>query len=143
MGYSKIVNILIEAKARIDQQTTSASMTALMYASMHGHLEVVRLLVESGASLEIQNNDKLTAAVLAYRHNHLSVLRLLLDAKAKALGNEAGGLALGVWLQTIPGTSDASMVAYPPNIEEIRAAKQAADDAEQEEADVQEPSGTA
>ena len=41
-----------------------------MMASQHGHLEVVRLLLESGADKDLANNDGRTARIIASQNGH-------------------------------------------------------------------------
>ncbi len=54
--------------------------TALMFASRHGHDELVSYLISKGASIyAIANRDK-TALMLASRHGHATVVSLLLKA---------------------------------------------------------------
>ena len=57
------MTLLIEAGADLNRITADHHMTALMYASMHGHLEVVKVLVGAGAKVEMQNFDKHTAEI--------------------------------------------------------------------------------
>jgi ankyrin repeat protein len=70
------------------------SKTALLYATRGGHLEIARLLVDSGASLELADGDGVTPLVNAIVNasiirvngtgtsDHLKIAQLLLDAGA-------------------------------------------------------------
>ena len=57
--------------------------TPLIYAAFYGHVEVVRLLLESGANPEKANADQRTALHFAAWNEMLEVCRLLLDWGAK------------------------------------------------------------
>jgi ankyrin repeat protein len=57
--------------------------TPLIYAAVFGHAEVVRVLLEAGASLEGTNAYRSTAMHQAAWNGHLDVCRLLLDWGAK------------------------------------------------------------
>jgi ankyrin repeat protein len=56
--------------------------TALWWASMNGHTEVVKLLLDKGALLDDKNEDGLTALMLASANGHTEVVKLLLDRGA-------------------------------------------------------------
>ena len=56
--------------------------TALMEASWHGHVEVVRLLLEAEARIDLAKNSGLTALMAASREGHVEVLHLLLAGGA-------------------------------------------------------------
>jgi ankyrin repeat protein len=70
------------------------SKTALLYATRGGHLEVARLLIEHGASLELADGDGVTPLISAILNasiirvnetgasDHLKIAQLLLDAGA-------------------------------------------------------------
>jgi ankyrin repeat protein len=49
--------------------------TALMYASYHGYVDIVRLLVEAGAHTELVDNNSHTASYLATHNQDLSISR--------------------------------------------------------------------
>ena len=51
--------------------------TALMKAAGNGHLEVVKLIVDSGADLLLRNQQKQTAAMFAAAGGHLEVLKYI------------------------------------------------------------------
>ena len=57
-------------------------MTALLYASREGHLEVVRLLLAAGASTEVGEADDIRPLVMALTNNQLDVARALIEAGA-------------------------------------------------------------
>ena len=69
--------------------------TALMFASVEGHLEVARLLCEAGADKDKASEDGDTALMFASFKGHLEVARLLCEAGAdKDKANEDGDTAL-------------------------------------------------
>ena len=57
--------------------------TPLHLAAFHGHEAIVRLLLESGASHEAQDNEGLTALQLAVAYGHSTVVKVLMMVGAK------------------------------------------------------------
>jgi ankyrin repeat protein len=53
--------------------------TALMLAVSHGRLDMVRLLVETGADMNIQDEDGSTALMCAAEHGHTEIVKYLLS----------------------------------------------------------------
>jgi ankyrin repeat protein len=53
--------------------------TALMLAVSHGRLDMVRLLVETGADMNIQDEDGSTALMCAAEHGHIEIVKHLLS----------------------------------------------------------------
>lgn len=49
-----------------------------MLASSHGKLEIVKLLLEAGADINIQDDDGSTSLMCASEHGHISVVKFLL-----------------------------------------------------------------
>ena len=58
------------------------SRAALHLASINGHLEIVKLLLESGANVHIKDKGDQTALHLASRNGHLEIVKLLLESGA-------------------------------------------------------------
>lgn len=56
--------------------------TALMYAASDNAIDVVRLLIESGADVNAKNNDGLTALMYAEEEDAAEVMELLKAAGA-------------------------------------------------------------
>ena len=54
--------------------------TALLRASHHGHLEVARLLLESGADKNLARHDGATALLVSSQIGHLEIARLLRES---------------------------------------------------------------
>jgi ankyrin repeat protein len=52
--------------------------TALMFAAVFGHDEIVRILLSNGADANMQSKDGMTALILAARFGHLNVVNNLL-----------------------------------------------------------------
>jgi ankyrin repeat protein len=100
-GAAQVVRLLIALKADLDA-LTPVGETAVMLASFVPdpatdsglpakpvQLEIVRALVEAGASLE--NPGRLTAVSYAAYAGQLDILRYLLDRKASPDGGATGG----------------------------------------------------
>jgi len=67
----------------INYKDNNYGVTALMYASLNGSTECVRLLLGAGASPNLQSNYGLTALMYASKKGHSDCVRLLLEAGAK------------------------------------------------------------
>jgi hypothetical protein len=69
--------------------------TALMFASLEGHVKVVALLVEKKANFEVQSTTQNTALCLASIRGHVSIVERLLAAGAAVdIRGEGGATAL-------------------------------------------------
>ena len=95
----------------VNTRATQHGQTALMLASSHGRLDMVQLLVEAGADMNIRDEDGSTALMCAAEHGHAGIVKYLLqnpdtDVLAKdndgltalAVAMEAGHRDLGVLL---------------------------------------------
>ena len=100
-GHVEIARLLIEATLEwdiIDLQGRAARFcvsedgwieelpiqpTPLIAASSRGHVELVQLLLESGANLNVPDVNKRTALSYASEKGHVEVVRLLLSAGAR------------------------------------------------------------
>ena len=51
-------------------------------ASQEGHVDVARLLVDSGADIDTATEEGLTALMIARHFGHTAIVKLLLDAGA-------------------------------------------------------------
>ena len=65
------------AGATADKLSNSFGWTPLMTAAMGGHLEVVKLLLQSGADVTTKSYAGNTAIVFAERNGHTDVVALL------------------------------------------------------------------
>src|SRR5215510_2921883 len=102
-GSVRVVRLLVSLKADLNAKT-AAGETALMLASFipdeptgsgppvtTAHFEIVRILVEAGATVE--NPGQLTAAAYAAYAGHLEILRYLLDRGASPDGGVSSDVA--------------------------------------------------
>ncbi|XP_067623049.1 ankyrin repeat domain-containing protein 39 [Eurosta solidaginis] len=82
-GNIEICKMLIgEGKAEVDA-VTKAGATALHRAAMMGHLNVVKLLVDAKANLQLQDEYGQTALHRAAIRGHLEVCKFLLEKDPK------------------------------------------------------------
>uniref|UniRef100_A0A6V1PIK8 Uncharacterized protein n=1 Tax=Heterosigma akashiwo TaxID=2829 RepID=A0A6V1PIK8_HETAK len=65
--------------------------TALHYATLNSHGEVVKHLVDKGANLDAQDNDGRTALHYAALNGHGEVIKLLVDKGANIVAQNNGG----------------------------------------------------
>ncbi len=69
----------------------SKCWTALMWAALVGHGEVIQLLLDEGADPDLQNKQGQTALLIAARHGLVDVSKVLIGAKASLdLCDESG-----------------------------------------------------
>ncbi|OHW99193.1 ankyrin repeat domain-containing protein 52 [Colletotrichum incanum] len=80
-GYLKLAEVLLEkCQDCVDVQET-VGRTALFFAAMRGHSELVRLLVSKKASVNSKDHYNVTPLIAASRNGHESTVKLLLQAE--------------------------------------------------------------
>ena len=88
--------MLLEADADKDS-SDHLDRTALMQASVQGHVKAAKLLVEAGANTNLAANFGSTALMMASGSGHAEVVRLLLEASAdQNLADNNGQTALRI-----------------------------------------------
>ena len=76
----EIARLLLEHSADPNTATTGKGSTALILASVKGHVEIARLLLEHSADTNIATTDEgLTALIFASQNGHVEVARLLFE----------------------------------------------------------------
>jgi len=80
-GTAAITKLLLENGANIDSRCSSQKRTALQYAAMNGCLEIVKLLLEHKADVNMDTSSR-TALQAASEGGHLEAVKLLLEHKA-------------------------------------------------------------
>ena len=78
-----------------------AGQTALMLAVSHGRADMVALLLECGANVNMQDEDGSTALMCAAEHGHQDIVKLLL-----AHPEVDAGLADNVSTSSLPARSN-------------------------------------
>lgn len=78
------VELLIERGAKINARRGYGHQTPLYTAAGEGRADVVKLLINKGADVDLPNQEGFTPLCHAASANHLEVVRVLLEAKAKA-----------------------------------------------------------
>ena len=79
-----LVELLLNKKVKIDiDKTVNYGNTALHFAAYNGHLEVAKLLLAKGGSLDLLNNEGKTPLHYAAKYGKSQVAELLLNNKAR------------------------------------------------------------
>ncbi|CAG5132083.1 unnamed protein product [Candidula unifasciata] len=100
------------SRGDVNARATSTKQTALMLAASHGRTEMVRLLVEEGADINLQDEDGSTALMCACEHGNLDIVNFLLaqpGIDANIVDNE-DSTALSIAMQA--GHKDVGVVLY-------------------------------
>merc|ERR1712015_151424 len=96
----------------VNVRASQHGQTALMLAVSHGRLDMVQLLTEAGADLNIRDEDGSTALMCAAEHGHLEIVKVLMqhpDINIGATDND-GLSALSVAMEA--GNRDIGVVLY-------------------------------
>ena len=70
---------ILKADGRINE-LDEQSLSPLMWAAVYGQTDVVRLLVQAGASTEICNDEGVTALMMACYYGSHGVIKVLVDS---------------------------------------------------------------
>ncbi|XP_044764945.1 KN motif and ankyrin repeat domain-containing protein 2-like isoform X2 [Coccinella septempunctata] len=65
--------------ADVNQRAKQHGQTALMLAVSHGKLDMVKMLLEAGADINIQDDDGSTALMCAAEHGHIEIVKHFLS----------------------------------------------------------------
>lgn len=75
------LDLLSNGQVDIDQRDPKyCNRTPLMAASFHGHPDVVRVLLDNGASISAVDNEGYTALLFSAQFGHLAVTKMLMKA---------------------------------------------------------------
>ena len=80
LGDLKDLRSLIKMGADINQSGKQHGGTPLWIASEKGHLEIVRLLIESGGSVNQPHKTGATPLHVASQEGHLEIVKLLIES---------------------------------------------------------------
>jgi len=74
----QVVRRLFRESGNVNVKTTSSNQTALMLAVQHGKADLVELLLENGAAVNLQDADGSTALMCAVEYQFVDIMKLLL-----------------------------------------------------------------
>lgn len=80
-SHPELLPLLIEEGANLDTRDDKGG-TALVYASIHGHDETARILIDAGADVNVRMG-RTTALGFALEHGHSELVKLLLRSGAQ------------------------------------------------------------
>ncbi len=90
-GHLEAVEVLVQVgNASLDATNGQEGLTALMRASVEGHVLIVGFLVRSGADVDSQDAEGFTALYEAVRSNHLEVVKVLVEEGSASLNVRSG-----------------------------------------------------
>src|SRR5262245_20146250 len=90
-GDSKQLNDLLRQGAPVDQRGGSMDETALIIAARHGHLDMVRTLVDAGADINARTkyNDTALTGATAFCHPDVALFLIERGADVNAKNSES------------------------------------------------------
>lgn len=87
-GHTKIVKMLLEAKADVNAANKTNGVTPLFLASQQGHTEIVKMLIDAKADVNAAITNGRTPLLQASVNDHSEIVRMLLGAKANVNATE-------------------------------------------------------
>lgn len=92
LGEIDSVEQALSAGADVNSKETERGMTGLMIAIMEEDIEIVTLLLENGADVNIQTKDGETALILASMFGYIEIVKILLEYGANVDTKENLGM---------------------------------------------------
>ena len=98
-GYIDMVKLLLQEKVvhNINLKNKIGGETALIYASKKGHKDIVELLLDKGANLDIRDIKSYNALMYARQNNYEEIIKLIEDAKKTKPSSEIN-TPVGDWM---------------------------------------------
>ena len=94
-GLKEVLRRLLKHdKSNIDTRYGPNNMTPLMVACAEGHLEVVQILLENGANIDLRNSIGTTSLLFACAHRRLAIVKYLLEKGATVTTDNFGDTLL-------------------------------------------------
>ncbi|KAK0419717.1 hypothetical protein QR680_014286 [Steinernema hermaphroditum] len=90
-SWDLVVNVLMNSGIDVNADRTSEGLTPLMVAAKHGHVGLVDLLINKGASMNASDLKGRTALMHAVLNHHISTSSLLLERGASASTTDSLG----------------------------------------------------
>jgi ankyrin repeat protein len=90
-GNKENVDLFIKAGINVNDRVDNG-YTALMVASMKGHLDIAKLLIEKGADVNTKDNNGGTALMVASSEGHLDIANLLIEKGADVNTKSSKGI---------------------------------------------------
>ena len=100
-GLNHIVKILVESNVDVNKTWNKTGYGALHLAVEKNHTEVVSLLLDHNADMDIQNNDGFTPLLIAAFKGFNQIVKILLESNVDVdkISNETGAGALHLAVQ--------------------------------------------
>jgi len=106
MGYDNLVKLYLQHVSVVDHindQTHTTKYTALHFATFKGHIDIVRLLIEAGAFINLLDHQGNNCLMLTMLQQHFNVMNMLIDEHINVIkinhqdnqGNSALHIAVG------------------------------------------------
>uniref|UniRef100_A0A1I7ZYC9 ANK_REP_REGION domain-containing protein n=1 Tax=Steinernema glaseri TaxID=37863 RepID=A0A1I7ZYC9_9BILA len=90
-SWDLVVNVLMNSGIDVNADRTCEELTPLMVAAKHGHVGLVDLLINKGASINGTDIKGRTALMHAVLNHHVSTSSLLLERGANAAATDSSG----------------------------------------------------
>ena len=84
-GFSKLAKLELEMGANKDIACGPEGLTPLMWASMAGHIDIIALLLQYNASLEIRTKSGNNSVMYAVANFHKDIIKILLHHGAESM----------------------------------------------------------
>jgi ankyrin repeat protein len=98
LGSVQIIELLLQAGADVNAESSPGMLTPISMATHNGHKEAVPLLIAAGGNVNCKVSDKqCTPLHLAAEHGDLAIGKMLLDAGAEVDAEDRDGLSPLHW----------------------------------------------